>query len=111
MVAVREHSDGSVDLDRLWQALRAVEDPELPIGIIDLGLVRELDVAAGHVRVGMTYTSLACPCVEILKEDVCDAVTKLPDVIDVEVADVLEPWSRDDLTPEGVDMLRAVAVL
>ena len=88
-----------------------MEDPELPIGIVDLGLVRELDVAAGRVRVGITYTSLACPCVEILREDVHDAVAALPDVVDVEVADVLEPWSRDDLTPAGVEMLRAVAVL
>jgi metal-sulfur cluster biosynthetic enzyme len=110
-VTPRGSQDGSVDADRLWETISAVEDPELPISLVDLGLVRELDVVDGRVRIGLTYTSLACPCVEIIKDDVRDAVAALPDVTDVEVDDVLEAWSRDDVSPAGLEALRAVAVL
>jgi metal-sulfur cluster biosynthetic enzyme len=103
--------DGSVDRDAVWNALERVEDPELPLSIVDLGLVRRLDITDGAVSVGLTYTSLACPCVEMIREDVDAAVRAVPYVRSVRVDDVLEPWSRDDVTPEGRDLLRAVAVV
>lgn len=92
-------------------ALLAVEDPELPVGIVDLGLVRQLDIAHGDVRVGLTYTSLSCPCVEMIREDVVTAVGAVPGVADVEVVDRLEPWSRDDVTELGRALLKTVAVV
>jgi metal-sulfur cluster biosynthetic enzyme len=110
-VAPPGRCDESVDLDRFWDALSTVEDPELPVSLVDLGLVRELDIEDGRVRIGLTYTSLACPCVEMIRDDVRTAVAELPDVVDVEVVDVLHPWSRDDISPQGIELLRAVAVL
>ncbi|WP_052665970.1 metal-sulfur cluster assembly factor [Nitriliruptor alkaliphilus] len=107
----RGNNDGSVEPGRLWGALSAVEDPELPISLVDLGLVRELEVHDGHVRIGLTYTSLACPCVEIIKDDVRDAIAALPEVRSVQIDDVLEAWSRDDVSPAGLEALRVVAVL
>lgn len=103
--------DGSVDRDAVWSALDRVEDPELPLSILDLGLVRRLDVVDGAVTVGLTYTSLACPCVDMIREDVDAAVRAVPGVRSARVDDVLEPWSRDDVTPEGRELLRAVAVV
>jgi metal-sulfur cluster biosynthetic enzyme len=103
--------DGSVARAAVWAALDRVEDPELPVTITDLGLIRRLDINAGHVRVGLTYTSLACPCNEMIREDVEAAVTTLPGVASVQVDEVLEPWSRDDITPRGRELLRAVAVV
>ncbi len=91
--------------------LAEVEDPELPIGLVDLGLIRRLVVADGHVTVGLTYTSLACPCVEMIRDDVTEAVAALDGVTGVRVDDVLEPWSRADVTPHGLALLRAVAVV
>ncbi|HSK89948.1 MAG TPA: iron-sulfur cluster assembly protein [Euzebyales bacterium] len=106
-----EHCDGTVPRAALWAALEGVEDPELPLSIVDLGLVRRLDVAQGRVRVGVTYTSLACPCNEMIREDVAHAVATVPGVVDVVVDEVLEPWSRQDVTPRGRELLRAVAVV
>lgn len=103
--------DGSVDRDAVWSALERVDDPELPLSIVDLGLVRRLDIVDGTVTVGLTYTSLACPCVEMIREDVDAAVRDVPDVRSARVDDVLEPWSRDDVTPDGRELLRAVAVV
>lgn len=106
-----EHCDGSVDRDAVWRALDGVDDPELPVSIVDLGLVRRLDISDGAVTVGLTYTSLACPCVDMIREDVEDAVAAIPGVRTAAVADVLEPWSRQDVTPRGRELLRAVAVV
>lgn len=108
---VRGRCDGSVSRDAVWAALEGVEDPELPVTITDLGLVRRLDVVDGRVRVGLTYTSLACPCNEMIRDDVRDALACVAGVREVEVDDVLEPWSRDDVSAQGLELLRAVAVV
>lgn len=108
---LRERSDGSVVADDVWSALETVEDPELPLSVTDLGLVRRLDVADGRVRIGLTYTSLACPCNDMIRDDVRAAVAAVDGVRSVEVDDVLEPWSRADVTPRGLELLRAVAVV
>jgi len=103
--------DGSVARGAVWEALERVEDPELPLSIVDLGLIRRLDIAGGRVRIGLTYTSLACPCNEMIREDVEAAVSAVPRVAAVQVDEVLEPWSREDVTPQGRELLRAVAVV
>lgn len=110
-VEVPTTTDDPALADRVLATLADVDDPELPIGLVDLGLIRRLTIANGHVTVGLTYTSLACPCVEMIREDVTDAVAALDGVSAVTVDDVLEPWSRDDVTPHGRALLRAVAVV
>ena len=107
----RGRCDGSVPRAALWAALATVDDPELPVSITDLGLVRRLEIAGGHVRVGLTYTSLACPCTEMIRDDVQAALAAVPGVRGVTVDEVLEPWSRADITPHGRELLRAVAVV
>jgi metal-sulfur cluster biosynthetic enzyme len=103
--------DGSVPRAAVWAALQRVEDPELPLSVVDLGLIRRLEIAAGRVRIGLTYTSLACPCNEMIREDVEAAVAAVPGVAAVQVDEVLEPWTREDVTPQGRALLRAVAVV
>jgi len=111
MATVQGACDGSVARESVWAALERVEDPELPLSITDLGLVRRLEITGGRVRVGLTYTSLACPCNEMIREDVEAALLAVPEVVTVTVDEVLEPWSREDVTPRGRDLLRAVAVI
>ncbi len=90
-----------VAADDVRAALAEVEDPELPINIVDLGLVRSVMVDGTTVRVGITFTSIACPCTDMLREDVQARLQQLDGVTDVEVEEVFEPWSRDDMTEEG----------
>jgi metal-sulfur cluster biosynthetic enzyme len=94
----------------VWAALAEVQDPELPVGIVDLGLVRSVRVEGTAVAVGLTFTSIACPCTDLLVEDVKARVAGLEGVASVEVEELFEPWSRDDLTEEGRVALRALGV-
>jgi metal-sulfur cluster biosynthetic enzyme len=91
-------------------ALAEVSDPELPVSIVDLGLVRSVAVDGETVRVGITFTSIACPCTDLLREDIQARLRELDGVADVEVEELFEPWSRDDMTEEGRLALLALGV-
>ena len=97
------------------EALADVCDPELPVSVVDLGLIRGVDIeeAAGGsaVTVRMTFTSIACPCTEVIKEDVVTRVLTLDGVVSARVEEVFESWSRADMTDEGRLILRALAVV
>jgi metal-sulfur cluster biosynthetic enzyme len=99
-----------VDEAAVWAALAEVQDPELPVGIVDLGLVRSVRVDGGTVRVGLTFTSIACPCTDVLVEDVQARLGRLEGVTGVEVEELFEPWSRQDMTEEGRLALLALGV-
>jgi metal-sulfur cluster biosynthetic enzyme len=94
----------------VWAALAEVQDPELPVGIVDLGLVRAVRVEGGKVRIGLTFTSIACPCTDLLVEDVQARLAGLEGVTGVEVEELFEPWSRPDMTEEGRLALLALGV-
>jgi metal-sulfur cluster biosynthetic enzyme len=94
----------------VWAALAEVQDPELPVGIVDLGLVRSVRVQGGTVTVGITFTSIACPCTDVLTEDVQARLGRLEGVTGVEVEELFEPWSRGDLTEAGRLALLAIGV-
>ncbi len=98
-------------VEQVYEALRGVLDPEFPVSVVDLGLVRGVQVDGSLVRVRLTLTSLGCPCVEILQEDIQRAVLGLEGVEEVVVEQVFEPWSRADITPEGLRRLREVGVV
>jgi metal-sulfur cluster biosynthetic enzyme len=94
----------------VWAALAEVQDPELPVGIVDLGLVRSVRVEGGAVTVGLTFTSIACPCTDLLIDDVKARLGRLDGVDRVAVEELFEPWSRDDVTEEGRLALLALGV-
>jgi metal-sulfur cluster biosynthetic enzyme len=92
-------------------ALAEVHDPELPVSVVDLGLVRGVDIAGDQVTVRMTFTSIACPCTDVIKEDVGARLSALDGVGSVRVEEVFERWSREDMTDEGRLILRTLAVV
>lgn len=83
------------DADRVRALLRQVIDPEVGANIVDLGLVYEIDIAAGRVRVAMTMTSPACPMGDMIVGDVHAALAKvLPATIAPDIRLVWEPpWN------------------
>jgi metal-sulfur cluster biosynthetic enzyme len=83
------------------QALRHVKDPELDMNIIDLGLVYDVAVTDGEVRVEMTLTSPGCPAGPMITNDAYRVIRALDGVKDVDVAIVWEPyWSPERMDPK-----------
>jgi metal-sulfur cluster biosynthetic enzyme len=96
----------------VWEALRHVEDPELGIDVVNLGLVYDVAVEGPLVRVKMTLTSIGCPAAETLELAVKQAVGALAGVEHVELDWTFDPpWSANLLTEEGRDMLMAMGLL
>lgn len=91
--------------------LREVLDPEIPISLVDLGLVYGLDVEERVARVDLTFTATACPCMEFIKEDVTDRLLRERWLDRVEIREVWDPpWTTDRITDEGRRRLRKLGV-
>lgn len=95
--------DGRVDPAQVDTALASVYDPEIPVSIVDLGLVYGRDIDAdGRVRVRMTLTAPGCGMGQVLVDDVRERVGAVPNVRAVEVALVFDPpWSRSMMSEEA----------
>ena|SRR5579864_1369131 len=92
----------------LWTALKEVQDPEMPVNIVDLGLIYGLKVDEGRVRVQLTFTAMGCPASDMIIDDVRERLRAVPGVDDVGVEVVWDPpWSSGRLTVEGRETLQA----
>jgi metal-sulfur cluster biosynthetic enzyme len=92
------------------EALRDVLDPEYPVSIVDLGLVRGVSVDGTTARVEITYTSLGCPCTELIQDDIRDRLLLVEGVEQVEIEEVFEPWTRRDISVNGLKVLQESGV-
>ena len=93
---------------RVWSALAEIEDPEMPVNLVDLGLIYGLEVGEGSVRLRLTFTAMGCPASEMIVDDIRERLLKEPGVDDVAIEVVWDPpWSSARLTPQGRDGLRA----
>ena len=99
--------DGVVTEAAVWEALAEIPDPEIPvISLVDLGVVREVEVEDGRVRVAFTPTFLGCPALEVMRDAMAAKIAELGAEPRVDViAD--DSWSTDKITPEGREKLRA----
>jgi ring-1,2-phenylacetyl-CoA epoxidase subunit PaaD len=92
---------------QVWEALAEIPDPEIPvISLVELGVVRDVEVEDGRVRVGLTPTFLGCPALEVMREAIADRIRELGAEPDVRVV-TEDSWSTDRITPEGREKLRA----
>ncbi|MFB6193868.1 MAG: 1,2-phenylacetyl-CoA epoxidase subunit PaaD [Halobaculum sp.] len=97
----------------IWDALREVQDPEMPISVVDLGLIYDVDADpdAGSAVVEMTLTYSGCPARDILTNDVACAAETADGIDDCEVRLRYSPeWSVEMVTDEGREALREFGV-
>lgn len=89
--------------EALIEALRTVQDPEIPVNIYDLGLIYKLEVDdQGKVEVEMTLTAPACPVAGTLPHEVGRVIDAVPGVSDAVVRLVWSPpWSADRMSEEA----------
>ena len=91
----------------VWDALAEIPDPEIPVvSLVDLGVVRRVEVEGARVRVEFTPTFLGCPALEVMRDAIARRIGELgaEAVVDVVLDD---SWSTDKITPEGREKLRA----
>ncbi len=93
---------------QVLEALKIVKDPEIPVNVVDLGLIYEVDIAAGGaVDITMTLTSVGCPVQDMIRADAEMAVMRLDGVNEVNVDFVwTPPWGPDKMTEDGKRQMR-----
>lgn len=87
--------------DDVWKALRTIYDPEIPVSIVDLHLVRSVSINGNTVNIRMTLTAPTCGMGPVLVGDVEYRVGKVPNVHAVKVDIEFDPpWDRSELSDE-----------
>ena len=96
-----------VTVDEVWEALAEIPDPEIPvISIVDLGVVKGVEVTNGTVNVEFTPTFMGCPALDAMRRAMESRIAELGASADIHVR-LDDSWSTDDITPEGREKLRA----
>jgi len=99
-----------VTAEQVWDALAEIPDPEIPvISLVDLGVIKSVDVCRGQVRVEFTPTFLGCPALEVMRAQMAEKIEELGAEADVEVV-LDDSWTTDRITPEGREKLRAAGL-
>ena len=91
-------------------ALAEVLDPEYPVSLVDMGLIRGVEIEDGTARVAIAYCSLGCPCIGLIEHDVAERLLQLEGIDQVEVVESFDPWTRRDISAKGLALLRGVGV-
>ncbi len=96
---------------RLWEALRDVLDPEIPVSVVDLGLVCDIRLQGEAVEVDVTFTSTACPAVSFIKEDIRTRLLREPGIESVAVKETWEvSWSAGRISGCGRQEMRLYGI-
>jgi metal-sulfur cluster biosynthetic enzyme len=83
-----------------YKALEGVMDPEFPISVVSMGLIRGLAIDGGVAKVKLTYTSMGCPWTDWIEKDVRAGLLAVEGIDSVDIEVVWDkPWSRQDLAP------------
>jgi ring-1,2-phenylacetyl-CoA epoxidase subunit PaaD len=94
-----------VTAEGVWEALAEIPDPEIPvISLVELGVVRDVEVEGGRVRVSFTPTFLGCPATEVMRDLMAARIRDLGAEPQVDVA--AEGWSSERITEDGRRKLR-----
>jgi ring-1,2-phenylacetyl-CoA epoxidase subunit PaaD len=89
-----------VTVERVWAALAEIPDPEIPaVSLVDLGVVRDVTVENGSVRVQFAPTFLGCPATEVMQRQIAERIRALGAEPEIEIA--AEGWSSEWITEEG----------
>ena len=94
--------------ERLWAALAEIQDPEMPVNLVDLGVIYGIREYEGTVEVDLTFTAMGCPASDFILEDVRERLLREADVNEVRVNIVWDPpWTAARMTQNGRDALEA----
>ncbi len=124
MVSLSNHERGNAAEDtsppaehpalaRIWQALRTIEDPEIPVSLVDMGMVVAVayDAPTRTARLQITYTAMGCPAMTMIQDDIRDALRRDPDIDAVDIEVVWDPvWTRKRLSESAKARMRELGI-
>ena len=99
---------------RLWTALRDVEDPEIPISVVGMGLIVSLAYAEAEraVDVELTFTAMGCPAMDFIQDDIRERLLAEPDVDEVRIEVVWDPvWTRARIREDARETMRGLGIV
>ena len=97
-----EQQTATVSEEEVYDALRECYDPEIPVNIVDLGLIYDIAIKPERVDVKMTLTALGCPMAGEVMTDVRDHLLQIPGVEDAGVELVYDPpWTPERMTEDA----------
>lgn len=109
--SLETHTRNDVTCPDLWDALRDVTDPEIPISVVDMGLIVDLARQGSVVSLKLTFTAMGCPATEFIMDDIRERLVREPGVEEVRIEVVWEPvWTKSRLSEDGVEIMRSWGV-
>ena len=97
--------------EEVREALKEVLDPEYPISLVDLGLIRGVEVDGCTAKVKLTYTCMGCPATDMIQDDIRDRLLQMDGIEEVEIEEVWDSWSRKNISKKGLIQLQKVGVV
>ena len=98
---------------RLWAALRDVEDPEIPISVVGMGLIVSLAYREHEraVAIELTFTAMGCPAMDMIQDDIRERLLREPDVDAVRIEITWDPvWTRSRIREESRETMRRLGI-
>jgi metal-sulfur cluster biosynthetic enzyme len=100
------------DEARLWRALDEVQDPEIPVSVVAMGLIVEVSFAGGIVDLQLTFTAMGCPAMEFIEDDIRERLLREPDVDEVRIEVVWDPvWTRARIRDDARARMRQLGIV
>jgi len=97
---------------RLWEALTEVEDPEIPISVVHMGLIVAIAFEDGVVDLKLTFTAMGCPAMEFIQDDIRERLLAEDDVDEVRIEIVWDPvWTRKMIREEARETMRGLGIV
>lgn len=91
----------------VFEWLSAVKDPEIPVlSLVDLGVISDVKIIAGTVKITMTPTFVGCPALEVMQQEIRHVLSKRGvERVEIQVS-YAKPWTSDMISPRGRDALK-----
>jgi metal-sulfur cluster biosynthetic enzyme len=99
---------------RLWIALQDVEDPEIPISVVGMGLIVSIAYRPDDraVDLELTFTAMGCPATDFIEDDVRERLLREPDVDEVRIEVVWDPvWTRGRIREDARATMRSLGIV
>ena len=99
---------------RLWLALRDVEDPEIPVSVVGMGLIVSLAWSPREraVDIELTFTAMGCPAMDFIQQDIRERLLREPEVDEVRIEVVWDPvWTRSRIREDARATMRRLGIV